>query len=73
LIQVAVALHHESRGNAKGARGLYVAWHADGLSRRERSNRTWLHAIDVESLLDQLDHFFLKATDRLKATHRATP
>lgn len=72
LIQVAVALHHESRGNAKGARGLYERGRGRLVSAREIESDL-LHAIDVERLLDQLDHFFMKATDWLKATDRVAP
>jgi len=60
LIQVAVALHHESRGNAIGARGLYERGRGRLAFAREIESDLLL-AIDVDRLLDQLDLFFLTA------------
>lgn len=62
LIQIAVSLHHESRGNTTGARTLYER------GRKRLTSLPVIEAkivpgIEIDRLLDQTDRFFEAATD----------
>lgn len=61
LIQAAVALYHERRGNEKGARGVYAR-----ARRKLASLPPLVMQLPVENLLAELDDYFQSGRSRQK-------